>query len=74
MSTILDRIVADREKFVCTVKTLGACKLPSPVRHRKYVADGSLQAPSVFTVQTNFSRSDSILSSMADMRYLFDLK
>ena len=40
MSTILDKILSDREKFVCTVKTLGACKLPSPVRHRKYVADG----------------------------------
>ena len=40
MSAILDKIVADREKYVCSVKTLGACKLPSPVRHRKYVADG----------------------------------
>ena len=40
MSAILDKILSDREKFVCTVKTLGPCKLPSPVRHRKYVADG----------------------------------
>jgi len=40
MSTVLDKILADRERYVCSVKTLGECKLPSPVRHRKYVADG----------------------------------
>jgi 6-phosphofructokinase 1 len=40
MSSVLDKIVSDRTRYSCDVKTLGECKLPSPVRHRKYVADG----------------------------------
>jgi 6-phosphofructokinase 1 len=40
MSSVLDKIVSDRVKYSCDVKTLGECKLPSPVRHKKYVADG----------------------------------
>ena len=40
MSTVLDKIMSDRVKYSCDVKALGECKLPSPVRHRKYVADG----------------------------------
>ena len=40
MSSVLDKIVSDRARYSCDVKTLGECKLPSPVRHRKYVADG----------------------------------
>ncbi|MBQ6137997.1 MAG: ATP-dependent 6-phosphofructokinase [Kiritimatiellae bacterium] len=40
MSTILDKIVSDRERYSCDVKTLGECKLPSPVAHRRCVDDG----------------------------------
>ncbi len=40
MSSVLDKIMSDRVKYSCDVKTLGECKLPSPVRHKKYVADG----------------------------------
>ena len=40
MSTVLEKIIANREKYSCNVKTLGECKLPSPVRHKKYVDDG----------------------------------
>ena len=39
MSSVLDKIVSDRARYSCDVKTLGECKLPSPVRHRKYVAN-----------------------------------
>ncbi|MBR1920369.1 MAG: ATP-dependent 6-phosphofructokinase, partial [Kiritimatiellae bacterium] len=40
-SSILDKILSDRVKYSCAVKTLGECKLPSPLRHSKYVADGA---------------------------------
>ena len=40
MTPVLEKIISDRKKYSCDVKTLGECKLPSPVRHRKYVADG----------------------------------
>ena len=40
MTSVLEKIIADREKYSCDVKTLGECKLRSPVRHKKYVADG----------------------------------
>ena len=40
MSAILDKIMADREKYICEVKTLGECRIPSPVRHHEYVTDG----------------------------------
>ena len=40
MSSVLEKIIANREKYSCNVRTLGECKLPSPVRHKKYVDDG----------------------------------
>ena len=40
MSSVLEKIIANRDKYSCNVKTLGECKLPSPVRHKKYVGDG----------------------------------
>ena len=40
MSAIFEKIIADREKYACDVKTLGECAIPSPVRHHKYVGDG----------------------------------
>lgn len=40
MSSVFEKIMSDRVKYSCNVKTLGECKLQSPVRHKKYVADG----------------------------------
>ena len=40
MSSVFEKIISDRVKYSCNVKTLGECKLPSPVRHKKYVAEG----------------------------------
>ena len=40
MSTILDKIVADRERYSCQVKTLGECRIPSPVQFGQFVQDG----------------------------------
>ena len=37
---ILDKILSDREKYSCTARTLGECKIPSPVGDHKFVADG----------------------------------
>ena len=40
MNTVLDKILSDRTKYSCSVKTLGDCKIVSPVRHHAYVKDG----------------------------------
>lgn len=40
MSSILDKIVSDREKYSCSVKTLGPCTIPSPVKLGQFVQDG----------------------------------
>ena len=40
MPNLLDRILADREKYVGNVETLGPCQIESPVRHHEFVADG----------------------------------
>ena len=40
MSTILDKIVADRARYTCEVKTLGPCTIPSPVSLGQFVQDG----------------------------------
>ena len=37
---ILEKILSDREKFSCRVKTLGECRLPSPMAGGRFVADG----------------------------------
>ncbi len=37
---VLDKILSDRVKYSCEVKVLGECKIPSPVRHHKYIKDG----------------------------------
>ena len=61
-------------KRACDSLSVAKTRSPSATYLRWRTGDGSLHGPSVFTVQTNFSRSDSILSSMADIGYLFDLK
>lgn len=40
MSSVLDKILSDPVTFCCDAKTLGPCNIPSPVRERRYVADG----------------------------------
>ena len=40
MSAILDKIVSDRERYSCQVKTLGECRIPSPVHLGQFVQDG----------------------------------
>jgi 6-phosphofructokinase 1 len=40
MSTILDKICSDREKYSCSVKTLGPCTITSPVQLGQFVQDG----------------------------------
>ena len=37
---ILEKILSDRERFSCQVKTLGECRLPSPMAGGQFVADG----------------------------------
>ena len=56
MSKVLDKILSDRERYVCSVKTLGECGIPSPVRHHKYVADGErvVQVPRPYA-ETGYS-------------------
>ena len=39
MSEILNEILSDRERYSCSVRTLGECRLPSPVKLRGFVAD-----------------------------------
>ncbi len=40
MNHTLEKIASDREKYSCTVKTLGECKIDSPVRHHEFVHEG----------------------------------
>ena len=40
METILDKIASDRKKYNCNVRTLGECKIVSPVRHHDFIRDG----------------------------------
>jgi len=40
MDSVLDKILSDREKYSCTCKTLGDCKIDSPVKNHKFVEDG----------------------------------
>ena len=40
MTSILDKIAADRVKYNCAVKTLGEAKIPSPVRHHDFLREG----------------------------------
>ena len=40
MSSVLDKILSDPVTFCCDAKKLGPCSIPSPVRERRYVADG----------------------------------
>ena len=40
MSSTLDKIAADKENFSCNVKTLGECKIPSPVHHHEFIRSG----------------------------------
>ena len=40
LSTTLDKIAANPEKYSCCVETLGACKIDSPVRGEEFVQDG----------------------------------
>jgi len=37
---VLEKIVSDREKYSCQVKTLGECRLPSPMAGGQFVRDG----------------------------------
>ena len=37
---VLEKILSDREKFSCQVKTLGDCRLQSPMTGGQFVADG----------------------------------
>ena len=40
MDTVLDKIASDRVKYNCAVKTVGECKIASPVRHHDFIRDG----------------------------------
>ena len=40
MNALLDKIVADRAKYSCDVKTLGTANIVSPIRHHDFVRDG----------------------------------
>ena len=40
MNALLDKIVADRAKYCCNVKTLGPANIVSPIRHHDFVKDG----------------------------------
>ena len=40
MDGILGKILSDRERYSCVCKTLGECKIASPVRNHKFVEDG----------------------------------
>ena len=37
---VLEKILSDREKFSCQVRTLGECRLKSPMPEGQFVADG----------------------------------
>ncbi len=36
----LEIIASDPQKYPCTVRTLGECKIPSPVKHAEFIEDG----------------------------------
>ena len=40
MSSTLDKIAANREKYSCQVETLGACKVDSPLVQQQFVTEG----------------------------------
>ena len=40
LATTLDKIAANKEKYSCQVQTLGACKIPSPVRNQEFIREG----------------------------------
>ena len=40
MSTLMQKILSDRQKYTCEVETLGECRISSPVRQHEFVADG----------------------------------
>ena len=40
MSSTLDKIAADPERYSCQIETLGACKIPSPVSHHEFIREG----------------------------------
>ncbi len=40
MGDIIDKILSNREKYNCSVRTLGECKIDSPVRHHEFVPEG----------------------------------
>ena len=40
MESVLEKIVADRERYSCEVKTLGEAKIASPIRHHDFVKEG----------------------------------
>ena len=40
MNATLDKIANNREEYSCNVDTLGECKIPSPVRHHEFIAEG----------------------------------
>ena len=37
---VLKKILSDRDKFSCKVKTLGECRIASPMRNGQFVSDG----------------------------------
>ena len=40
LSSTLDKIAANKEKYSCQVETLGGCKIPSPVVGHEFVEEG----------------------------------
>ena len=40
MATVLEKIMSDRERYSCEVKTLGPCTIASPMSNDRYVPDG----------------------------------
>ena len=40
MSSTLDKIAADPERYSCQIETLGECKIPSPVSHHEFIREG----------------------------------
>ena len=40
LATTLDKIAANREKYSCGVETLGACKIPSPLKNLEFICEG----------------------------------
>ena len=40
LNTTLDKIAANREKYSCTVETLGECKIKSPLVQQAFIREG----------------------------------